>query len=261
MYSDAQINDSMIKMMRAFDVPTVPLQAIAQRIAQPQVEERRPMRASRFALSTAAAAAIAAVALATASPAFVQALEDRYSAALRALGITPPPPAPKRLVSSLTSQRVTLAAAQSQVPFTIVAPEGLPRDAGTATITTSKTGVYSNVSHTWHTGTAAVTFTYHREDGRSFSLLADHFDATAEPPAKYIYEAKDGPNNQVTLVKHEHFAWRNGEQIMTAIAGEGISSSEILAIQRAMRGVALTLRDTGTPQTGSSIKLYRAPKP
>lgn len=77
-----------------------------------------------------------------------------------------------------------------------------------------------------------------------------------------LFEAMNpGPDGQAVIVKHEHFAWRNGNQIMTATEGSGISAAEITAIRAAMRGVALRERELHGPTSGTSSKLYLVAKP
>jgi hypothetical protein len=56
-------------------------------------------------------------------------------------------------------------------------------------------------------------------------------------------------------VRHENFAWRNGDQVMGAAAGEGLSATEIRAIRTAMQGAAVT----GADQHASIVKQYHLP--
>lgn len=94
-------------------------------------------------------------------------------------------------------------------------------------------------------------------------LMAEQFDPHALPP-KYLFEPKDDvmtPNERPILIKHQHFAWRNGNQMMSATEGDGMSVAEIEGIRDAMHGAAVPQRDLHTPSAGGSMKLYRIPKP
>ncbi|MEO6835635.1 MAG: hypothetical protein ABI231_06990, partial [Candidatus Tumulicola sp.] len=184
--------------------------------------------------------------------------EERYRTALQALGGIAAPAAPASLKSSLKSQTVTLATAQSRVRFTIVPPAGLPKDVVSEKIVTTPTGVFSKATHAWRVGSPALTFTYRRAGGNTFVLLADRYDPQDGLPPKYMFEALDpAPDGRPVLVKHEHFAWRNGSQVMSVNAGEGLSAAEIGSIRLAMHGVALLRRELHAPSSGTSGKLYR----
>ena len=86
--------------------------------------------------------------------------------------------------------------------------------------------------------------------------MAEQFNQQDGLQPKYMFEA-DGlaSNGRPILVKHEHFAWRNGNQVMMATQSDGISALEIEAIQAAMRGVALPQREPHAPDTGTTMKL------
>jgi len=262
MFTDERISTALEAMIRGINPPPVPLSEIQRKIPRAQAAPRNASLYARVALGTAAAIAITVIALPSISPAFVQTIGDRYRAALQALGGIAPPPAPKTLVSALSSQDATLATAQSRVHFTIVPPAGLPKDAASAKIWTTPTGVYSKASHTWRMGSPAVTFFYQRAKGRSFPLIADRFDPQVGMPGKYMFEARDPrPDGRPVLVKHERFVWRNGNQVMEAIEGDGINASEIETIRAAMHGIALPRRELHAPDSGTNSKLYRIGKP
>ncbi len=262
MFSDARIREGLNTMIRGIDAPPVTLHQIQRKILQQQALPRYAPRYLRLAISVAVIIAMFVIALPSISPALVQTIEARYRAALQALGGIAPPPAPKALVSTLSSQsrNATLAIAQSRVRFTIVPPVGLPNDVVSAKIQMTPTGVYSKITHSWSVGSPSVSFSYHRADGRSFGLMAEQFDRQDGLQPKYMFEA-DGlaSNGRPVLVKHEHFAWRNGNQVMMATQSDGISAPEIEAIQAAMRGVALPRRELHAPDTGTTMKLYVKP--
>jgi hypothetical protein len=110
----------------------------------------------------------------------------------------------------------------------------------------------------WQLGSRVVFFTYRRSGNRSFQLLADRFDPRTGPPSRYQYEdtgrLRDG---MPVLVRHGQFTWRNGDQVMTAIDGAGITADQIRAIQNAMRGVPVAVAQTRSEQNSGTIdKLY-----
>jgi hypothetical protein len=258
MFTDARISSGLDAMIRAIAAPPVPLAEIQRKLSLLPLLARPEPHYARLALGAAAAIAAAVIALPTISPAFVQTIGEQYRAALQALGGIAPSPAPAAFVSGLLPKAATLAMAQSRVRFTIVAPDGLPKDIISAKIWTTPTGVYSKASHSWSVGPPAVTFSYQRAKGRSFQMLADRFDPRGEMVGKYMFEAQDpGPDGRPVLVKHERFAWRNGDQIMTAVATEDISPAEIDAIRVAMHGVSLPRRELHAPNPGTSRTLYR----
>lgn len=262
MFTDERLIAALTAMVRGIDTPPAPLHEIQQKIARSDAAPPRPSRNLRPALAIAAAVAVLVAAFPSTSLGLVQTIEARYRSALQAMGGIAPPSAPKALVSTLTPQIATLASAQSRVGFTITPPAGLPHDVVSARIHTIPTGIYSKITRSWKTGPSEVTFTYRRSGGRSFDLLADRFDPQAGLPSKYLFEALDpAPDGRPVIVKHERFAWRNGNQVMTAIAAESLSASEIQAIRIAMRGVALPRRNPHLPGAGTSLKLYRITRP
>jgi hypothetical protein len=262
MFSDARIRASLDTMVRGIEAPPVILHQIQRKILQQPAIPRYMPHYLRLAISAAVIIAMLVITLPSISPALVQTIEARYRAALQALGGIAPPPAPKSLFSTLSSQsrNATLASAQSRVRFAIVPPAGLPNDVVSVKIQTTPTGVYSKITHSWSVGPPSVSFSYHRADGRSFDLMAEQFNPRDGLQPKYMFEA-DGPasNGRPVLVKHEHFAWRNGNQVMMATQSDGISAREIEAIQEAMRGVALPRRELHAPDTGTTMKLYVKP--
>lgn len=131
----------------------------------------------------------------------------------------------------------TLEAAQRRVSFRIVPPAGLPPDVTRERIWTTPTLVYSKVTHRWSKGDAVVTFSFDRLRGRTFTLLAERFDPRFGPPPAYVFE--DDSTGGRMLVKHRHFAWRNGDQMMSANQDQTIGAAEIEAVRKAMAGIPL----------------------
>lgn len=260
MHIDARVRSGLIDMIAAIEAPPVPLGEIRNRISR-QHTTRRPQPLNlRYAV--AAAGIVAVISSPLVSPAVVQTIETRYRAALQAMGGTAPPAAPSSFVARLSSKRATLSAAQSRVHFTIVPPSGLPADAVPAGIVITATGDYSNATHAWRAGSPAVTFSFRRSGERSFSLLADRYDPANAMPPKFMFEARDpAPDGRLVIIKHRNFAWRNGDQIMTAQAGADISPADIESIRAAMHGLALQLRDLHVPSHAGGAKLYRLLKP
>lgn len=255
MFTDARVRAALDTMVHNIDAPAVPLLEIRRKVLRQQPVTRYTPRYRRLAIAVAAVIAVIFLAFPSNSMAIIQNIETRYRAALRALGGIAPPPVPESLRLGLASQNGTLATAQSRVTFTIVPPAGLPHDVVSSKIQITPTGVYSKTTHSWHVGPREVTFIYRRADGGSFVVIAEPFDLQSGLPSKYMFEAKaPAPDGRPILVKHEHFAWRNGNQMMSATEGDGISAAEIEAIRVAMRGIALPRRALHAPDTGTSYK-------
>jgi hypothetical protein len=235
MVSDVQIRDGITALLQKVEAPAVPLEAIhrearAQRIMRP---DRRP-----FAIAAAAAVVIAALSLPIASPGVVQTLQEKIAAILH---WTPPTQRPTPLVwKGMRPETVSLGEARARVHFRLVVPAGVPSDASGPTIAVSPTGVYSRTTGTWSLGPAIARFYYKRSNGRMFGLTAQPASTQTLPPSKFMFEDRgvDKAGNPI-LVRYERFVWRNGDQIMTAIAGDGIDAAEIVAIRTAMHGTAI----------------------
>ncbi|MDQ6929200.1 MAG: hypothetical protein M3126_00860 [Candidatus Eremiobacteraeota bacterium] len=260
MFDDARLGASFEAMIRAIPAPPVALREIQSRMTLTPQATRSGLSFTQIALATAASVVVAITVLPSVSLGVVQTVEQRYAAALRALGGIAPPPAPKALISKLSSQNATLARAQARVSFTIVAPKGLPADITSSKILTTETGIYAKDTRGWQTGPAEVNFVYNRSGSRMFALRAERYDPQGEMPGKYMFEARDpGPDGRPVLVKHEQFAWRNGDQEMTITQSEDISASEIETIRVAMRGVPLPRRELHAPDRGSNFKVHVLP--
>lgn len=255
MVSDAQIREGFAAMLQSIDTPGAPLEQIHRRMRGPSSihHDRRP-----FAIAAAAAVLILALSLPIASPGVVQTLEAKISAILHWTPPTERPPA--SVYQAMKPQTVSLKEAQARVHFTIVSPAGVPSDATGPTISAAPTGVYSRTTHTWSVGPTILRFVYKRSDGRSFGVSAAAASSQTTPPSKYVFEDRgvDKAGNPI-LVRHERFAWRNGDQIMAAVVGDGISSAEIASIRSAMHGTPVP--GVWPPQHGADRVILRVPPP
>jgi hypothetical protein len=236
MFTEARIAAGLDVMLRQIDVPPPPVTQIRERAARkPFVSRQRG-----HILWPAAAVAVALILVLVApgvAPGFVQSVEAQIEALLR---WKPPPPAPKSVWSAMRPIPVTLGQAQARVPFRIVAPTGLPRDVLAQKIYAGSPGVFSETTHSWSLGAPYVNFVYHRAGGRSFSLMAARYAAGGEPPSKYMFEDMDRKaHGREVILRRDKFTWRNGDQVMTAIANEGIDATEIVSIRSAMRGAEI----------------------
>lgn len=253
MVLDSEITNGFAAMLGSIEAPPVALAQIHQRASE--VAPARP----RFLIPAVAAAALAVV---VGVPMFTlgvaQTLEEKIA---QILHWTQPPPAPASVMNAMQPQTVSLEQAQARVKFTITAPAGLPSDASGLEISVAPMGVYSNSTKTWSIGPSSLAFKYKRANGRSFTLMVGSASTLTTPPSKYIYENKgvDSAGNPI-LVKQEHFVWRNGDQVMSAIASDGISAAEIAAIAAAMHGTPVPT--VWPPQGGEPTVMYkRIPKP
>jgi hypothetical protein len=257
MFTEARIAAGLDAMLRQIDVPPVPLAQIRERGSRKRFAWRKRERIL-WPAAAAAAALLLVFAAPTVAPGFVQSVEAQIEALLR---WKLPPPAPKSVWSAMRPVEVTLAAARSRVPFTLVLPTGLPPDVVSREIYLASPGVYSKATRSWSVGEPMTTFVYRRENGTSFSLRANRFDALAEPPSKYIFEDMDRMRNgHEVIVRHNVFTWRNGDQAMGAVEGEGISATEIVAIRTAMHGIPIA-GVYRPPGQGSTETQFRIPGP
>jgi hypothetical protein len=266
MYTDSRISAAIDSMLDELVVPPVPLAEIHRKIAQSEPSKAKMPGYLRFAIAWGVVAGLLAI---LSSSGLIRAvalnIEDRYRAALEARGGHAPPPPPDALrqevlTRSSSSPNVTFAKAQSLVPFTIASPAGLPRDVVSAKIRLTPTLVYSPVTQKWRVGSRIVWFIYRRSGGGTFQLVADQFDPSVAPPGKYMFEAKDPtPDGRPVIVRHLRFDWRNGDQVMSAIADTGISASEIEAIRSAMHGVPIPGRWPAPSLPGATMKFIPRP--
>lgn len=255
MFTDARIAAALDIMLGGIEPPAVPLAQIRQKSAQPQPALRPASRFDFAAAGAAVAAALLVLWLPGVAPGFTQTIEAQIEAIVH---WRPPPPPPKSVASAMRSQTGSLPAAQARVSFKIVPPAGLPRDVVSEKILTTRTGVYSKITRSWSVGSPAVTFVYRRADGRTFMLMADRFDSREGPPSKYMFEGTDRiRDGREVIVRRESFTWRNGDQSMNAVAGEGISASEIARVRDVMHGIAVP--GTWPPRDGTIVKQYRIP--
>ena len=252
MLRDAEISAGLRAMLNRIEAPPVALGAIHARMSR--TPRREPRRGGFHFALTAAVVALAIVALPTVAPGLTQSIEAQIEAILR---WKPPPPAPVSVESAMHSHYGTLAQAQTRAGFAIVPPAGLPKDVVSEEIATTPTGIYSRVTRSWSVGSPAVWFVYHRRGGESFTLLADRFDSREGAPSKYVFLDEGVRNGHEMLKRYETFSWRNGDQVMSAAAGEGLAAAEIERIRSAMRGTPIP--GVWPPQPGSIEKQYRMP--
>ena len=235
MVTDSELTRDLAALVESVDVPEVPLAQIRRRMR----EEPGASTRGRFTIPAIAAATLAAVvAVPVFAPVFAQTIEAKIAAILHwAPPSVPPPPA---LKDAMKPQTMSLAQAQTHVRFTIVPPTGLPPNVSDVTIAVARSGIYSSSGKAWAVGPAVVSFYYTRPGGGAFFLTASAASPRNAPPPKYIYEDKDvDASGNPILVKREHFAWRNGDQIMTATTSDGISAAEIASIESAMHGTSI----------------------
>lgn len=247
-------------LMRGIDAPPVPMSAIRDRMVAPLGPlARRRIPLARYSLATAAGIALFfAIFPKTSLALFERIVVNSYAAAdsmiYHVTGWMPPPPPPKSLEAAQKSERLSLAAAQAKVDFTIVPPAGVPSDAVLTRIDTMPVLVYDKTKHRWSQGSPALVFEYSRSGGRTFSLQAEQDDPRTGPVGAHIWRADDLPGGKVSLTRFRRFVWKNGNQLMTAIADEGIAPAEVLAIRSAMHGQTIVhdARET-------IVKQYRLP--
>lgn len=244
MLTEARIAAAFEGLLAAIPVPPMPAR-------KPSMPARKRSHLRGLALTSAAAAVIALV-VPVVAPGLTQGLEARWAALIR---WTPPPPPPQTVSSKIVVRPGTLAAAQQRVDFPIVEPQGLPADVVSQRIVTVPTAVYTISTRRWNVASPAVFFTYVRHGNATFTLRAERFDPRTGPPSKYIFDAHERVNG--LPVRHDRYTWRNGEQVMTAVAGEGLSGAEIANIMRAMAGTPVA--ETWPPRDGSIVKQYRLP--
>ncbi len=237
MPAESRITAVLESMLSAIDSPPSPTRAILDRAATALPAEPRRIRPyARFAFVAAATIALVFAILPKTSVALIERIVvDSYAAAYRVIGWTPPPNPPKALDKAGESEQVSLAAAQTRVPFRIVPPAGLPSDAVFAGIHTMRVLSYDEAKHVWSKDSPALTFEYRRADGRTFQLVAEKDDPRTGTPPRSIFEAEDLPGGKVALTKRAHYAWTNGDQ-MTSATADGITVAEIKAICAGMNG-------------------------
>ncbi len=254
MFSETRISLALEAAMKTIEAPPVPLASIRARAARVALASGRtpPLVPS---VAAAVLVMLLAVAAPLASSGLVQSVEAQIEALLR---WKPPPPAPPAVWSAMRQVPVTLAQARAHASFTLVPPAGVPRDVRSRLIYAAPPGVYSKKTHRWSVGAPIVTFVYRRAGGRSFSVGAGRFNPAEGPPSKYLFEDMDRTaNGREVILRRDVFTWRNGDQVMTAIAGEGIDAAEIAAIRSAMHGV--TIPGVWPPAQGGTVEQYRMP--
>jgi hypothetical protein len=89
--------------------------------------------------------------------------------------------------------------------------------------------------------------------------MAARYAAGGEPPSKYMFEDMDRKaDGREVILRRDKFTWRNGDQVMTAIADEGIDATEIAAIRSGMRGTEIP-GVYRPPQRDGSVTQIRIP--
>jgi hypothetical protein len=260
MYADAQLSAAMESMVRGLETPVVPMAAIRDRMTAPPAPiARRRIPLARYAIAAAAAIALFfAIFPKTSLALFERIVVNSYAAADRMVyhltGWSPPPPPPRSLEATQKSERLSLAAAQAKVDFTIVLPAGVPSDAILTRIDTMPVLAYDETKHRWSQGAPALEFVYSRSGGRTFSLQAEKDDPRTGAVGTHIWRTDDLPGGKVSMTKFQRFVWKNGDQMMTAIADEGITPAEVLAIRAAMHGQTIVHNAHET-----IVKQYRLP--
>ena len=250
MHTDAHIRDRARALLGSISVPAVPLAGIQERI----VLRRKTVHAG---LARPRRRAIAAVLALIALPSIAYAVvtyEARSRAALQAHGGWAPPAPPAAFMSRIRSHTVTLSQAQSAAGFSLIAPRGLPADVSRLRIQMGPIGLYDDRTHKWRTEPGPVIFRYRRADGRSFEISVQRYDEHAVP-GRYVFEDR-GPDvrGNPILIKHERFAWQNGNQMTAAIANSAISKGEVLAMVHSMKGTLLTL-PWPSPHTNGTLRI------
>lgn len=236
MLAESRIAAVLESMLSAIDSPPSPTRAILDRAATVLPAEPRRIRSyTRFGLVAAATIALVFAIFPKTSVALIERIVVDSYAAYRVIGWTPPPNPPKALDKAAESEQVSLAAAQSRVPFRIVPPAGLPSDAVLAGVHTMPVLSYDEAKHVWSKDSPALTFEYRRADRRTFQVVAEKDDPRTGTPPRSIFEAEDLPGGKVALTKRAHYAWTNGDQ-MTSVTADGITVAEIEAICAAMNG-------------------------
>ncbi len=242
MFDDARVHAEVRSSLMKSTIPAVDLIAIRRRINARRELPSRHIPRARIAMASGAAI-VAALLLTARSPALVQSVQERYVAALHAVGIGPRIPArvPEVIRSVTAPARVSLARARQQANFTLIAPIGLPRDVVRRDIFATPLAVWSKSRNAWSIDGLQVTFAYVRADGRTFDIIANRYSALSLPASRYIYDADDVPRDSKPNLRNraEQFVWRNGDQTMRAVTSTAIGAHEIDLIRAAMRGIPL----------------------
>lgn len=248
MLPEYELREGVHAVIDAIDVPPAPIGAILER----GVAVRNPRPFARgLAIGIAACLALAIIVAPSISWSYAQSIASRVAAILH---WTPPPSAPRALLSTMHVHDVSFARARAMVAFHLVAPVGLPRDARLSSILVIPTAHYSAKTKTWNRSANAVVFNYARRSGRTLHLMASAY-SPMHAASKYMFvQVGAKPDGMPILRRFEQFAWRNGDQAITTM-DDGISAGEIARIRDAMRGTALALRWPRTHRDGATMFL------
>lgn len=240
-------------------VPALDLDGIYTKRAKLAQPARTQWTRRRFA----AAAALVVAAL-LCMPQARAVVADRLTEALHAMGIETGPPVPRSIVTALQTQThaATFEEAAKDVDFGLTAPRGVPSDARLARIIVAPVAQREDRQNArWEVGPHFVTFDYTRANGTSFSLDASRYDPAATLSAYLWKPAEDQKgdaviqNGRVQSTRNTWLHWRNGDQLMSAVANDALTESEALAIQNAMHGTPLPGVKTTKPHAGRVLRI------
>lgn len=244
MRDEAQLAAEMRDLLNRIDVPSTPLASIAMR--QKPIIRRKTSRL--VPIVTAACIALIIVANPAASRSVMESVTQKIASMLQ---WTPPPAAPRRLISGMHAHSVTLSQARAAVPFTLTPPAGLPSDTVRSSIVVIPTATHAE--RAWSKGANAIVFSYRRRDGRTVRFMASAY-SNDDVPSKYMFvEVGTRANGEPIVKRHEQFAWRNGTQALR-VTDEGIDAVEIAAVRRAMRGTPIAAE--WPPKRRAHEKMY-----
>lgn len=243
------------------EVPAVNLARIRAKMSEPKARPR-----TSYVWAALAAAGLAVALLVTPAGA-MQGIGARFNAALRAIGVMPPPRPPAKIIRTLLAltHRVDIAQARKQVAFALVAPSGLPRGVTLQSIVIGTPASFSARTHGWALNAQYVQFNYRRAPGGEFSIMAQRYDPTRRLSA-YMWEPlEDASGNPVirsgrpVLLRHDWLHWRNGNQLMDAITSGAITAREIAAVRDAMHGVPLAAYKSKGPHPNGKFLVVKKP--
>ncbi len=255
MHNDDHLREELRATLGAIGAPRVNVHSILNRETRAETRLRPRMRAGYAVLAAALALAFLPIMHADA---LLAAVGSNVTAFLRVIGAPSGPPVPRTLMTRLqaASHPTDFASAASAVPFTLVAPAGLPQDARLVGMRLSTPGEWSAKTKRWSLGSKMVRWTYTRPDGRTFALTAQRYDPHARYFA-YIWKTAEGapaPKGAVKVVRYDRFSWRVGNAVMGATA-DGIDAAEIARIRRAMHGIPIPGIRTAGPHGGRRLQI------
>ena len=264
MFDDARIVAGVRNGLMSVAVPPIDLVAIQRRTSARR--DPRPTRPRRVLVALASAAALVAGLSITAaqSPALLQSVRDRYIAALHAAGIgsAAHEPVPERIRRLADPVPVTLAQAQRQANFRVIAPAGLPADVVSRAIFAAPLAVWSEQRDAWSTDGVQITFAYRRSNGRAFDIIAVRYTSLSLPVPHYIYDVDDVPPDGKPNLRYrrENVVWRTGDEALHVVASPAISSREIGHVRAAMHGIPLARYDNPFKKPAMRTERFAIPR-